>query len=302
MRYFSERNQEATPRIREEIDSRLWGGIFAAINRRIDSGAFGDSFPFNDCPDDRTAVIGTNRYTMGLTVLAEIPALAQTENGEDSKGWPLYSHHIPVNSAILDLIEFCYRHVAGIGQGTYHEYFSHQHLTFDKETGQYELRADINTMFRRNGSIYQMDYYGAIQRTGVAVMTDTVKNTVFKTGDSDLDTLLEQARKKYLDRSPQVRLESLHRLWGALERMKTVEHQDKKKGIRLLISKATSESQLATVIDDELRTLTDIGNSFQIRHYETGTIGVNPGDVDYLFHRAFATVAHLLKLKARGRT
>ena len=302
MRYYSERDQGTGSRIREGIDSRLWGGIVAAISRRVDSGAFGNSFPLNDCPDDPTAVIGTNSYTMGLAVLAEIPALAQTENSIDSEGWPLYSHHMPPTSVILDLIEFCYRHVAYIGQDTYHEYFGHQHLTFDKETGQYELREDINSILRRNGSIYQMDYYGAITRNGVAVVTNKVKNTVFKTGDGDLDTLLEQAREKYLDRRPQVRLESLYPLWCALERMKTIEDQDKKRGTKTLISKVTSSSEMTTVIDDELFALTKIGNSFQIRHYEAGTIGVDIGDVDYLFHRAFATVAHLLKLKARGHT
>lgn len=300
MRYYTDRNQGTTPRTREEIDSRLWGGVVAAIGRRIDSGEFGNSFPLNDCDDDQTFVLGTDRYTMGLAVIAEIPALAETESGEHPEGWPLYSHHKPPSSAILDLMEFCYRHVAGIGRAIYHEFFGHQHLIFDEETGQDELWEDFNSMLQRNGSIYYMDHYGRIQRTGVAVITSTVENTVFNTGDDALDGLLEQAREKYLDRRPQVRLESLYPLWGALERMKTIEHQDKKRGIERLIANATSNTQMATVIDDELSSLTQVGNNFQIRHYETGTVGVETSDVDYLFHRAFATVAHLLKLKRLG--
>ena len=238
---------------------------------------------------------------MRLSILAEIPALTQTVDGMESVGWPLYSGYMSPSLAILDLIEFCYKHVAYIKQATHHGYFGHRHLTFDVETGQEELRQDINTMFRRNGSIYKLDYYGAIQRIGSAVITNTVKHTVFQTGDSELNTLLEQAREKYLDRHPKTRLESLYPLWSALERMKTIEHQDKKTGARLLIAKSSSTRELAEVMEAELVALTRIGNTFKIRHREVGTIGVDASDIDYLFHRAFTTVAHLLDLKARVR-
>lgn len=300
--YYSERNEGSAPRGREDIDSRLWGGIVSAISRRVDSGEFGRSFPLNDCHDNPTAVVGTNSDTMGLAVLAEIPALTHTVDGKDSAGWPLYHHHMPPISAILDLLEFCYKHVAHIEHTRYHDFFGHEHLFFDVGTGQAELRDDINTMFRRNRSVYEMDYHGDIERIGTSMITTTVKDTVFNTGDSTLDTLLENAREKYLDRSPKARVESLHALWDALERMKTIEDKNKKRGIELLISKVTCTAEMGKVIDDELSDLTDIGNNFRIRHHEVGKIDINLHDVDYLFHRAFATVAHLLKLKARGRT
>lgn len=300
--YYSERNEGTAPRECEDIDSRLWGGIVSAISRRVDSGAFGHSFPLNDCDDDPTAVIGTNSYTMRLAVLAEIPALTHTVDGKESAGWPLYSHHMPPISAILDLVEFCYKHVAHIEHTTYHNFFGHEHLFFDVDTGQAELREDINTIFRRNSSVYELDYYGDIERIGTSIVTTTIKDTVFNTGDSTLDILLESARDKYLDRSPKIRVESLHALWDALERMKTIEDENKKRGIELLISKVARTSEMTKVIDSELSDLTDIGNNFQIRHHEVGKIDINIRDVDYLFHRAFATVAHLLRLKARGHT
>ncbi len=302
MKYYSERTQGAGFRIREDIDSRLWGGIIAAIQTRVDSGAFGHAFPLNDCVDVPTAVIGTDSHTMGMAILAEIPSLTQTETGMESAGWPLCSNYIPPVSTILDLIEFCHWHVADVEHASYHDFFGHQHLTFDKEPGQHDFREKINMLFRRNGSTYNMNYYGVIQHIGPSVITTIVKDTVFRTGDYKLDTLLEQAREKYLDGRPHVRIESLYALWDALERMKTIRHEDKRKGTQLLLSAVTSNEALVDIIDTELSVLTGIGNSFQIRHHEVGKVGVDSHDVDYLFHRAFATVAHLLKLKVRGRT
>jgi len=42
--------------------------------------------------------------------------------------------------------------------------------------------------------------------------------------------------------------------------------------------------------------LTEIGNQFPIRHHETTKTAIDPGDVDYFFHRCFALVALLLEL------
>ncbi len=58
------------------------------------------------------------------------------------------------------------------------------------------------------------------------------------TGDDVLDALLEAARHKFLNRSLDVRRESLEKLWDAWERLKTVETgKDKKVSAKALLDK-----------------------------------------------------------------
>ena len=44
----------------------------------------------------------------------------------------------------------------------------------------------------------------------------------------------------------------------------------------------------------EAKILTDIGNQFQIRHFETDKIKLNEEDVDYLYYRLFNLILRLL--------
>ena len=62
-----------------------------------------------------------------------------------------------------------------------------------------------------------------------------------------LDRLLEVSRGKFLNRSMDVRRESLEQLWDAWERLKTLEPgRDKRENSRLLLDKVTSEPALRT--------------------------------------------------------
>ena len=56
-----------------------------------------------------------------------------------------------------------------------------------------------------------------------------------------------------------------------------------------------------TRLDQEARELTDIGNTFMIRHTETDKVPiVDSAHVDYLFHRMFSIIRLLLKRSGRG--
>ena len=124
---------------------------------------------------------------------------------------------------------------------------------------------------------------------------------VFKTGDADLDSLLEKAREKFLDPDPTVRRESLEKLWDAWERLKTIEPgKDKKAQTKVLLDKAAAEQTFRDGLGKEARELTDIGNEFRIRHSETNKVPLGPSEhVDYLFHRLFALIWLLLRATSR---
>ena len=51
------------------------------------------------------------------------------------------------------------------------------------------------------------------------------------------------------------------------------------------------------MLEEEARKLTDIGNSFHIRHTETKQTLVSDSHIiDYLFHRLFSMIMLLLKI------
>ncbi len=118
-------------------------------------------------------------------------------------------------------------------------------------------------------------------------------------GDSDLDRLFIQARDEFRDKSPAVHRRSLERLWDAWERLKSLQLPgDKRASASILLDRAASEPAFRAIIEADARALTDIGNAFQIRHFETTKVPIEQdAHVDYLFHRLWALAWLLLRAR-----
>ena len=118
-----------------------------------------------------------------------------------------------------------------------------------------------------------------------------------------LDSMLESARIKFLNPNPQIRRESLEKLWDAWERLKTIEPgADKKDQTKALLDKAATEPVFRDLLEQEAKALNAIGNTFQIRHSETTQTPLqSDSHVDYLFHRLFSLIWMLVKLRS-GKT
>ncbi len=68
-----------------------------------------------------------------------------------------------------------------------------------------------------------------------------------------------------------------------------------------LLTNAVKEPVLLARIEKEARELTEIGNSFMIRHTETNKVAIEgSANVDYLFHRMFALILLLLRGNGLG--
>jgi hypothetical protein len=124
----------------------------------------------------------------------------------------------------------------------------------------------------------------------------------FKTGDSALDEFLRVAQGKFLSGDPDLRKEALEKLWDAWERLKTLETgKDKKDSVRILLDKTAHDSAFRQTLRTEAQELSDIGNSYMIRHTEVGkTELASPEQVEYFFHRMFSLIR--LILRATGRS
>ena len=214
--------------------------------------------------------------------------------------WPQSENEPPPTLTVLDFLEFCFERVAEPIHTSYHSFFRHHHLAFDREKGQERFRRDVNLILARNGLAYELESNGQVNRISPPVLREMVR-TVFSTRDQELDDLLNTAIAKYLSPDIRQRKESLEKLWDAWERLKTLENPtNKNASIEALFNKAVPTEELRDVANADGLSLTNVGNQFMIRHSEVGKVQIERSeDIDYLFHRLFALV--LLLLRATGR-
>jgi len=145
-----------------------------------------------------------------------------------------------------------------------------------------------------------------VSRVAELRVTPPIVENLFKhlssSGDAQLDQLILESRDKFQDRNPQERKVGLDKLWDSWERLKTLEGERKKTSISRLLDSAASAPEFRALLAREAEELTRIGNTFQIRHWELGTVPVSEvQQVDYLFHRLFALVWLILSTRAANK-
>ena len=275
MNYFTDREFGEQPRNHETISKTLWEGLRAEIYKRIIDGSFGYRFP-EQCGDGN-ALCGCDdsAFEAGLKAEIQIDNLNSISNLDNDTATPL----------ILDILEFCATAVGKPRKICYHEYFQHHHLDWDHDEGLAEFVAVVNRLFARNGVAYEMTDEGQIHRTLPKPLARKLSTTLFVTGDRETDKLLEMACQRILSRDEDERREALEKLWDAFERIKTLESGSNKseRANALLDRAASSESKFRKMLSAEAKCLTDIGNSFRIRHSEKEQENLGSlSHVDYL--------------------
>jgi hypothetical protein len=286
---FTERHGQARPRIAEALDETASNALLTLISARIDEEWFGLSFP-KKCPDGH-AHAGT-----------DIAKLRDSMTGYGLL-WPTEVDPInpPTDGDIFDLVEFSYECVAEAKNPDLHGYWNHSHYSYDREAGRQRFTDDVNRIFERNGMAFELKE-GEVIRLAPIILDESLAAAAFHTGDTILDELLELARHKYLNRSIDVRRESLEKLWDAWERLKTVDAGgNKKERTKALLDHASAEPVFRAKLEEEARELTVIGNTFMIRHSETDKIPISDSrQIDYFFHRMFSMIRLLLRATGRG--
>jgi AbiJ N-terminal domain 4 len=287
---FTERHGDIKPQTTEALDDTTRAALLNLFDARLSEEWFGFSFP-DKCGDG---------YVYAGT---DTERLRQTIRGY-GLFWPREDYSAikpPSDGQIFELIEFSYEFIAEAKNPRLHSYMSHSHFDYDQDAGRDKFAHDVNRIFERNGMAFKLEH-GEIIRTAPAILHESLAQAVFRTGDDQLDKLLEVSRDKFLNRSLDTRRDSLEKLWDAWERLKTIESgKDKKASMKMLLDMAASEPTLRRRLDDEAIALTEIGNTFMIRHTETNKIPVVLSEhVDYLFHRMFALVRLLLRTSGRG--
>lgn len=289
MPYFTDRNLGPRPRTATEIDEPVRHGIIGLLHTRANDGSFGMDYP-EQCPDGRGPT-GTD-----TSALRNALAAHRLFNFVD------YPANLPTTPEVLDIIEFGYERIAEPRRRDFHGFFGHYHLEFAQAEGRAGFREEINRIFERNGIAFELTETGQVERIAPEGLREALAQAVFHTGDELLDGMLEKARTRFLSHDPAVRRESLETLWDAWERVKSIEGgKDKRESTQKILNRACAEGHFRGRLETEAHELTNIGNTFMIRHTEVDKIPIADDEhVDFLFHRMFATVRLLLRKTHRG--
>lgn len=142
---FTERHGLTEPRVKEELDVELTKGLLTVVKAKIGENLFGEHFP-ELCPDSPNPTIGTDHQKLkdGLAAYSVIYP----------DDWPKYEngdYHYPADPQLFDLVEFLYEHAGEPHGYSWHTFFGHDHLSFDKDKGREKFETDINRFFERNG-------------------------------------------------------------------------------------------------------------------------------------------------------
>lgn len=304
MDYFTDRELGKKALTVNEIDISVWNGIVAIFDSFIADNSFSKEFP-EQCPD------GQGICSCNITLLydklkalipeAEIPIHRKEKFVKSYSDWGTDAKEVEntINTfSTLDLLEFCYRHLYDpIPTGNLHEYFNHYHLTF-KDTGKskQKFKDEINSLFERNGIAYLLNKEGKITR----IIPEEFKHIInhkFQTKDATLNQLLIEATQFILLPKISDRIRAIEKLWDAFERAKTFYSSNKKVSVNQLINLVGNGNTLfETYITTEATTLTEIGNKFQIRHFEMDKQPITDiSHIDYLFFRMFSLIDLFIK-------
>lgn len=300
MQYFSEKEKGKKPQTVNEISIPVWNGIVGIFEQYANNGSFAQDFP-EQCPDGR-GVYGADRDMLFDRAKAEIPELELPVNRKaeyivvPSKDYWEEDKKVP-NSidtySALDFIQFCYQHLHdSYHAGEFHEYYGHFHLAFRNTTvAKRDFRESMNSLFERNGVAYSLEEGGSITRIvpeeygGILVQKNRTK-------DEKLNQLLTESKSNFMKPNIKDRRIGMQLLWDAFERAKTFYAGDKKASITELIGRVSNGNALfEQFVTAEAKTLTDIGNQFQIRHFEKDKVEVvDLAHIDYFYFRMLSMV------------
>jgi hypothetical protein len=280
------------PRALQALPVATADGLLTLVMSRLDGNWLAAEFP-ERCPDpDKSHIFATDVSAFEGRAQALIPSLQL----------PLWRNRGDVaDDTIFDLVELVGRFVALPTEGSNHGFYGHHALSFDRRAGAKRYRDDVNEILARGGAAFEMLKDLTIAHLGPAELRGALSALNPDTGDRELDKLIEGGRQLVASRRPSERLAGIQSLWGALERLKTLEvpgKNQKKVSAEALLAHIESVP-LRDVVRADMIAVTDLGNTFRVRHHETHIAELPEDAYDYFTGRV-VTVLHVL-LHQSGR-
>ena len=198
--------------------------------------------------------------------------------------------------SLLDFIEFIAQNVKDIKVGDFHSYFGHHHLNLLETQKVFNSFCDeINGIFEKTGLLYTLNTEKIIERVVEnSPLSEEIEIKSQQISELGTRELMKDAIALYKTPNPAARQDSVEKIWDALERLKTYYTNLDKRGSanKVVNDMSNGQAEFITIFDAEFRALTDIGNSFRIRHHETNKIDITDNrHYDYFFNRCLSLIS-----------
>lgn len=110
--------------------------------------------------------------------------------------------------------------------------------------------------------------------------------------EPSLRGLIQTAERYFVKEDAESKQLALEKLWDAFEKLRTYYSPDKKKSMERLIDKiAGGDASLAEKFSTEFMGLGEVGNKYQIRHFETGKIPISDVRLkEYWYQRCLSLI------------
>lgn len=227
-------------------------------------------------------------------VAIKIPNMLRDEYGHIAA--PQYNDDYDQYS-LIDLIEYIAGNIKDISEGwnndCYKNYWDIRCLDTTKVFDDY--RNEINEIFQESGLLFTLTSGKLIERiVESSPLSPAIETQVQQITEYGTRELMKDAIALYKTPNPAARQDSVEKIWDALERLKTYyTNLDKRSSATKVVNDMSNgEYDFITIFDAEFRLLTDIGNSFRIRHHETNKIDITDNrHYDYFFNRCLSLIA-----------
>lgn len=198
--------------------------------------------------------------------------------------------------SLIDLIEYVAENIRDISEGWNSDHYKNYWDIHCLDTANVfdDYRNEINEIFQESGLLFTLTSEKIIERiTENTPLSPAIEVQVQQISELGTKELMEDAIALYKTPSPAARQDSVEKIWDALERLKTYyTNVDKKTSAAKVVENMSSgQSDFITMFNTEFKALTDIGNSFRIRHHETNKIDITDNrHYDYFFNRCLSLI------------
>ncbi|MBR0612476.1 AbiJ-NTD4 domain-containing protein [Bacillus safensis] len=199
--------------------------------------------------------------------------------------------------SLIDLIEYVAKNIKDISEGWNNDHYKnywyirclHTTKVFD------DYRNEINEIFQESGLLFTLTSEKLIERiVENSPLSPAIETKVQQIEEYGTRELMKDAIALYKTPNPQARQDSVEKIWDAFERLKTYyTNLDKRDSANKVVNDMSDgQTEFSAIFNAEFRALTDIGNSFRIRHHETNKIDIiDNRHYDYFFNRCLSLIA-----------
>lgn len=234
-----------------------------------------------------------NRSQFETRMTIKIPNIFRDENGYIAT--PQYNDYYDQYS-LIDLIEYIAENIKDISEGwNNNQYRNYWYINCLDTSNIFDnYRNEINEIFQESGVLFTLTRDKLIERivenTPLSLEIEAQVQEISEPGTREL---MIDAITLYKTPYPAARQDSVEKIWDALERLKTYYiNLDKRSSANKLVNDISNgKSEFIKIFDAEFKALTDIGNSFRIRHHETNKIDITDNrHYDYFFNRCLSLI------------